>query len=54
MTISGHWRFIYGGVFLVMAGILAGIIGVVPRDETGMQWTSPMFEGGWIDRKSVV
>ncbi|MGB0764338.1 MAG: DUF2160 family membrane protein [Luminiphilus sp.] len=48
MTISGHLRFIYGGVFVVMAGILAGILAVVPRDETGMQWTSPMFDGGWM------
>lgn len=48
MISTTQWRLVYGAVFVLLSCAFAAILLAVPRDEGGMQWTRPMFEGGWM------
>ncbi len=43
-----RWTSVYATIVAAMAAILVALLLAVPRGEDGMEWTSPMVEGGWM------
>jgi predicted small integral membrane protein len=48
MMTAPRWNAIYVAIVVIMLTILGGLILTVPRGEDGIEWTSPMIEGGWM------
>ncbi|MCH1493512.1 MAG: DUF2160 domain-containing protein [Luminiphilus sp.] len=43
-----RWRLMCAVIAGLMLALLMAIVMAVPRGDDGLQWTQPMFEGGWM------